>query len=63
MAAKRIVKCPICQKEFESESPRRKYCSLTCRESGRVLVKLKWEMEHPKYMRDYMRKYNHRNGK
>lgn len=57
----RIVKCPICGKEFETARPNKKYCSLICREAGKQLSRLYWNRENPTYNRDYYRKQKQRN--
>ena len=53
----KIKKCAICGKEFETTKPNKKYCSLSCKEAGKRLQRMKWEHENPDYNREYMREY------
>lgn len=53
----KIIKCAICGTEFKTEKPRKKYCSLSCREAGAELRRMKWEEKNPHYVKEYMRKY------
>lgn len=51
------IKCPICGAEFETARPNKKYCSLSCKEAGRRLQRMKWEGENPSYNTEYQRNY------
>ena len=53
----KVVTCPICGAEFETNRPNKKYCSFTCKEAGRQLWRMKWEAENPHYNTEYMKKY------
>lgn len=53
----KAVKCPICGQKFEKSNPNQRYCSLICRESARRLARVNWEVLHPQYNAEYMRKY------
>lgn len=56
----RIVKCPICGKEFETARPNKKYCSLICREAGKQLKRIYWENENPNYNAAYYQEHKQR---
>lgn len=47
--------CPICMAEFETTKPNKKYCSFTCKEAGRLMLRAKWKAANPTYDRDYAR--------
>lgn len=51
------ISCAICGKVFETGRPNKKYCSLSCKEAGRMLQRMKWRQTNPTYNKDYMRKY------
>ena len=53
----KIIICPICGTQFETNRPNKKYCSFSCKEAGRQLRYMKWTEEHPHYSTEYMRKY------
>ena len=53
----KIVTCPICGKEFETDRPHKKYCSFVCREAGRQVRRMEWMSKNPDYNKLYMRKY------
>ena len=47
----RTVKCSICGKEFTTDKPNIKYCSLQCREDGRIKLRNMWKLDNPDYYR------------
>lgn len=51
----RIIKCRICGKEFTTRWPNRKYCSLSCRDAGERLRRMKWTAANPDYYTTYRR--------
>ena len=51
----KLVICPICERSFVTNRPHKKYCSLTCRDAGRILQRMKWDEANPHYNRDYSR--------
>lgn len=53
----KLVKCPICGREFETARSNKKYCSIYCREAGRQLNCLRWLDDHHDEMAEYWRKY------
>ena len=53
----KIIICPICGTQFETNRPNKKYCSFSCKEAGRQLRYMKWTEDHPHYSTEYMRKY------
>lgn len=53
----KTCKCAICEKEFETAQPHKKYCSLICKEAGDRLRRMKWRSKHPEYTTEYMRQY------
>lgn len=53
----KLKKCEICGAEFETNRPNKKFCSLSCREAGRLVARMKWEERNPGYITDYMQKY------
>jgi hypothetical protein len=58
--------CAICGRSFETARGCKKYCSLSCREAGRIKNRLHWLDDNPDYMRDkmrgYMKEYRKRKG-
>ena len=55
--------CPICNSEFETARPHKIYCSLTCREAGRLMRRAAWKQANPGYQAEYMRAYRKRGDK
>lgn len=59
--------CAICGKEFETARACKKYCSLSCKEAGRIKNRLNWTDKNPDYMRvkmrEYMKEYRKRKAK
>lgn len=53
----KLVTCPICGAEFETNRPNKKYCSFTCKEAGHKLQRMNWEDRNPHYNAQYMKKY------
>ena len=53
--ATKVVTCPICGRTFETDKSHKLYCSLTCKEAGRMLQRIKWKEENATYYRDYGR--------
>lgn len=51
----RKVICENCGAEFNTAAPNVKYCSLDCREAGRMKRRAEWEQARPTYNRDYKR--------
>lgn len=47
-------KCAICGKTFETKNAKRKYCDAFCREAGRRLNRILWEVKNNSYYKDYM---------
>ena len=45
----KLIKCPICGREFETNRPNKKYCCFSCKEAGRRLKRLQWEDKNPGY--------------
>ena len=56
----KVVTCPICGRQFETNRPNKKFCSFTCREAGEKLWRMKWEEKNPGYNRNYQREYRER---
>ena len=63
MEENKLYKCAICGKEYRSILPNHKYCSLYCREQGRLRSRSQWKNEHPEYYRQYMKEYRSLNKK
>ena len=57
------AKCAICGKDFLSGYPNVKYCSLKCRDTGRIKNRKKWSERNKNYMSAYMQKYRKANKK
>lgn len=53
----KTVTCPICGAVFETSKPNKKYCGISCRETGRRRLRIKWEEENPHYNAEYMKQY------
>lgn len=45
--------CSICGKEFETISPRKKYCSVECKKVGAVQSTQRWRERHPERIQQY----------
>ena len=59
----KLVKCPICGKNFMTALPNKKYCSFTCKEAGNKVQYMKWKDEHPDYAKNYMKEQRKAKGK
>lgn len=57
MSTVKLYKCAMCGKEYRSTAPNNKYCSMYCREQGRLESRSMWNRKHPEYYRQYMREY------
>lgn len=52
--------CPICEKEFETLTSNKKYCSVECKKAGAVRATQRWKERHPERMEMYkQRKINY----
>lgn len=47
--SERVLICSVCGKEFKTIYPNVRYCSLSCREKGRIQKRQKWKTKNPDY--------------
>lgn len=53
----REKKCIICGKNFETEYPNKRYCSLVCKDAASRMREMKFKAENPDYYKEYMKNY------